>query len=71
NPEWKPVVNNGKGVMPGIQFNSKGHTNSLIPFYVKGAGAELFEAKATGTDTKRGPFVDNTDIAKTAFELMR
>ncbi|MBX7258936.1 MAG: alkaline phosphatase [Candidatus Hydrogenedentes bacterium] len=71
NPDWKPLENKGKGVMPGIQFNSKGHSNNLVPFFVKGAGAEYVASKAVQTDKKRGPFLDNTDIAKSAMELMR
>lgn len=71
NPEWKPLVSNGKGAMPGMQFNTKGHSNNLVPFYVKGAGAEHVASKAVQTDAKRGPFLDNTDVAKSAIELMR
>ena len=70
DPEYKPVVNNGKGKVPGVKFNKGGHTNSLIPLFVKGAGAELFETAVIGTDPKRGPYVDNTSIGKTAKSLM-
>ncbi|MCC6490968.1 MAG: alkaline phosphatase, partial [Candidatus Hydrogenedentes bacterium] len=53
DPEYKPVVNNGKGNLPGVKFNKGSHTNSLIPIFVKGAGAELFDAAVIGTDPKR------------------
>ncbi|MCK5520305.1 MAG: alkaline phosphatase, partial [Candidatus Marinimicrobia bacterium] len=35
---WLPLKNNGKGMMPGVEWYSTHHTNSLIPFYAKGAG---------------------------------
>ncbi|MBP7961694.1 MAG: alkaline phosphatase [Caldilineaceae bacterium] len=45
-------------------WNSGSHVNSLIPLYVKGAGADLFAPYATGSDTVRGPYLDNTDVFK-------
>jgi alkaline phosphatase len=70
---WRPVLNNGKGNMPGFSFYStydagKGiwwHTNALVPLWANGAGsAELqtiADSKGT-TDAVRGPYIDNTDI---------
>lgn len=71
DPEWKPVVNNGKGNLPGVEWHKGSHTNSLIPLYVKGAGAELFESHVVGTDPQRGKYVDNTAVAKVPFAVMR
>ena len=72
---WNKVVDNGEGVMPGVQYTSGGHTNVLVPLWVKGAGDELFEQFATGLDTQAdafwtedqgwmwdGRYVDNTNI---------
>ena len=36
-PVFNPVVNNGAGVVPGVQWGSGNHTNQLIPFFAKGA----------------------------------
>ncbi|MCS6844460.1 MAG: alkaline phosphatase [Caldilineales bacterium] len=61
-------------------WNSAGHTNSLVPVYVRGAGAELLAAQEAegereagerkegggGWDPVRGAYVDNTDL----FRLM-
>ena len=47
-------------------WNSGGHTNTLIPLYARGAGAELFQDYAVGYDSVRGPYLDNTDV----FSLM-
>lgn len=45
-------------------WNSSGHSNSLIPLYAKGIGANLFAPYATGSDSKRGAYIDNTDVFK-------
>ncbi len=71
DPEMQPVQNNGKGALPGLEWHKRSHTNSLIPLYVRGAGAELFEVQVVGTDPKYGPYVDNSAIGKVAFTLMR
>ena len=57
-------------VMPGMQWNSGSHTNSLVPFYAKGHGAILYKNVATGDDPARGPYIDNTDVAKIIFTLL-
>ncbi len=43
-------------------WNFTSHTNSLVPVYAKGAGACFLGAYATGSDTARGPYLDNTDV---------
>jgi len=69
-PVWKPIVNLGVGSMPLVQWNSTNHTNSLIPFFAKGATAHNFKSFATGSDPVRGAYLDNTDIAHLCFELI-
>lgn len=56
------LVDNGKGKMPGLRYNSGGHTNSLVPLFARGAGAQEFLSMAKFTDPKRGKYVNNTDI---------
>jgi len=68
-PVWKPLVNNAAKNLPGMKWNSKGHTNSLVPFYAKGSGAEYFNHRAHASDPVHGPYIDNTDIAKVIFHL--
>lgn len=70
DPIWYPLVNNGPGKMPGMEWHSKDHTNSLIPFFAKGTGAELFASKVIGLDPVRGLYIDNTAIAKVVLELL-
>jgi alkaline phosphatase len=71
DPEWKPLVGNGQGRMPGMQWHSGGHTNSLIPLFARGAEASRFDQMVVGRDPMRGPYVDNTSLAKTIFEALK
>ena len=66
---WNDIISNGPGKLPDIEWHSKNHTNSLVPFFAKGAGAEQFKKTIDGNDPLRGPYIDNTDIANTIFTL--
>jgi alkaline phosphatase len=66
---WTPLVNNGKGIIPGMEWHSHGHTNSLVPFYARGCGSEKFQHYADEFDPVRGMYLDNTEIGKVMFEL--
>ena len=35
NPYWMPLINNGEGSEPGMEWHSGDHTNSIIPFFCK------------------------------------
>jgi alkaline phosphatase len=61
---WKPLKNNGTGKIPGMEWHTHGHSNSLIPFYAKGVGSERFHTSVKGTDPVRGEYIDNTDIGQ-------
>jgi alkaline phosphatase len=67
NPIYGPVTNNGKGNLPGMQWNSGNHTNVLVPFFAKGPGAELINILADENDPIYGPFIQNTDLANLVF----
>jgi len=67
NPKWKPIVNNGKGNMPGMEWYSDiggfaWHSNSLVPLYAKGDSSRFFWFYANEMDRVRGPYIDNTEI---------
>ncbi|MEQ8196860.1 MAG: alkaline phosphatase [Clostridiaceae bacterium] len=64
DPSWIPIKNNGAGNMPGMQWNSTQHTNSIIPLFAKGDAAELLKDYADETDNTRGKYIDNIEIAK-------
>jgi alkaline phosphatase len=66
---WNELINNGPGNLPTMQWHSKNHTNSLVPFFAKGRGAQLFKDTIDGNDPVRGPYIDNTDISNVIFSL--
>lgn len=59
---FQALVNNGRGRMPGFRFNSDQHSNCLIPFFAKGAGAEQFAQIAVHSDPVRGNYFDNAQV---------
>jgi alkaline phosphatase len=66
---WNDPANNGLGKLPAMEWHSTGHTNSLVPFFAKGRGSQIFKSKITGYDPVRGPYIDNTDVANVIFSL--
>jgi alkaline phosphatase len=67
--------NNGASTLPGARYFSGEHTNALVPLYVIGPGAELFQSLVDGKDTMAaaawgfsGRYVDNTDVFKVMKE---
>ncbi|MCP5061905.1 MAG: alkaline phosphatase [Ignavibacteriae bacterium] len=62
--KWKPLVNNGINKMPDVEWFCGEHTNSLVPFYAKGAGSFLFLKSTNKNDHVYGKYLDNTDIGK-------
>jgi alkaline phosphatase len=66
------IGDNGAGVLPTGVYNSGGHTTGLVPFYAKGADADLFNAYLSSTDpqiaAKYGvdaafnSYIDNTNV---------
>jgi len=71
DPEWKPLVSNGQGKMPGMEWHYTSHTNSLLPLFARGAGADQFSQMIVQRDPVRGPYVDNTSVAKVVFEALK
>jgi len=69
--KWKPLMNKGKGEVPGYSWNTGGHTNQPVPCIAKGAGAEKLLEAVKGEDPFYGPFIDNTDIPKVIRAVWR
>lgn len=59
---FAPILSNGKGALPVMNYYSKDHTNSLIAFYAKGCGSELYRNYADERDSVRGLFIQNSEI---------
>lgn len=70
DPKWQPLVNNGKEQMPGTEWHSNNHTNSLVPLFARGAGSEYFLQHLHGKDPVRGPYSDNTEVARAVFAAL-
>jgi alkaline phosphatase len=70
DPTWEPIVNNGAGNLPGMEWHSGGHTNSLIVVSARGRAARLIRRYADEDDPVRGPYVDNTEVAEVIFQAM-
>jgi len=56
--------------MPVIKWNTTEHTNSLVFFFAKGQGSNLFAEQTKDKDPVYGSYIDNTDIAKVIFALL-
>lgn len=69
-PKWEPIINYGAGVLPGMQWNSTSHTNSLMVISAKGKAGRLIRRYADEEDPVRGRYVDNTEVAKVIFQAM-
>lgn len=64
------ALTGAQGELPNVSWHSGGHTNALVPFYAKGAGSEVLQARANQWDAVRGAYLDNTDVGKTVFDLL-
>ena len=69
---WQPVVNRGKGQLPGVRWHSGTHTNENTRLWATGPGAECLAGFVVGLDpglrdiirhNSDGRYVDNTAIA--------
>jgi alkaline phosphatase len=69
--EYYPLVNNGAGNVPGVQWNSGNHTNSLIPIFAKGSASRFLRDRLSESDPVRGRYLDNTAIAEVAIAVMK
>jgi alkaline phosphatase len=70
DPTWEPIVNNGAGVLPGMEWHDDDHTNNLVPLSAKGDAARMLSRYADGYDPVRGPYLDNTNVAHLVFWAM-
>ncbi len=70
DPDWMPIVNNGAGNLPGMEWHYDGHTNSLTVLSAKGDAARMFSRYADGDDPVRGRYADNTNVAHVVFWAM-
>jgi alkaline phosphatase len=55
--------NNGKGKLPEYKYYNTYHSNTLVPFFAKGPSSEIFYSLADETDSVRGPYLTNSEVA--------
>lgn len=65
-----PVVNDGAFDVPGMEWHSVDHTNSLIPLFAKGAAGRMLGMSADEIDPVRGRYLDNTELADVLFRAL-
>ncbi len=70
DPDWTSIVNYGAGVLPGMEWHSGNHTNSLLPLFAKGDAARMFHRFADQYDPVYGRYIDNSELAWVLFWTM-
>lgn len=71
--DYAHVKDNGAGKLPDVWFHSGRHSNSLVPFYARGAFSDHFNKCVVGTDRNlraiynldsswNGKYIDNTCV---------
>jgi alkaline phosphatase len=68
-PVWNRITSNGPHKLPGMQWNSTDHTNSLVPIFAGGAHAAGLLDYTDEQDPVRGPFINNSEIGQYLFQL--
>ncbi len=79
---WDAIVDNNAGFIPGMDFFSNPpsgphtETNSLVPLWVRGEGADVLEAYADQPASRRDypnglQYMDNTDLADFLFHAVQ
>lgn len=66
-PGFSPMAGE-QGQAPQHGYYSGNHTNQVVPFFFKGAGAEEIQQSVTGTDPVRGDFIDNVTLANLTLD---
>jgi len=66
----RPLINNGRGNLPGMEWRVDYHTNMLVPLFACGRASERLRARAVRVDPVYGRYLDNTDIARVIFGLL-
>lgn len=66
----RPLIDNGRGNPPGMEWQSDDHTNIPVPLFARGRACERFLRYADHVDPVYGRYLDNTDIARVIFALL-
>lgn len=64
-----PLEPRGKGVLPGLRFHQRSHTNALVPLLAAGPGSGRLEAAVVAVDSVRGPWIGNVAVGALLQDL--
>ncbi len=64
---WRPLTGS-RGQVPAHEWGSEKHTNSLVPLFAEGTGAQLLADRADAVDPVRGPYLDNTEVGQVILD---
>jgi alkaline phosphatase len=67
---FDPLQDAGAGRVPGYRWLHDGHTNALVPLFVRGPGADEAPGRSVGVDPRRGPYLAQTAIHEIARAAM-
>lgn len=70
NPAWVPVVSQGRGLTPTVEFHSLDHTNALVPFFARGRGSLALLRSADQHDPVQGPHLDNAELGQALHAML-
>ena len=70
DPNIKPLLNNGVGKLPGLEWHSDTHTNSLVPIFASGSAATHLNKLADEIDPVRGRYLDNAELGAFIMGLL-
>lgn len=68
DPQEFSALTGAQGETPIHNYLSGDHTNQLVPFFFKGAGAGDIKSSVVDTDKVRGAYIDNTTIARLTLD---
>lgn len=70
-PGWRSLVGRGKGQLPDLQWQTDGHTNSLVPLLARGPGAGSLAELVQNNDPLFGSFLDNAALGQKLLALIK
>lgn len=66
---WAPLTGT-RGQVAANTWQSDEHTNSLVPLFARGAGAQQLVERADASDPVRGAYLDNTEVAQVVLDAL-
>ena len=68
---FPPITDNGAGRVPTHTWLWDNHSNHLVPVYARGAGSDALTQLADERDTRRGAYIQDTEIFDTMLRAWK